>query len=326
MRLQLSALYRENDINHDVLKPSSGDNQGGGVAIQAWHLKRAIPSIEMLCDVEAVPDGICLTEALWLISTQDLEARIESWAKLPALKILINNDVSILRFSRAITEQILDAADVLVTTSKYAQQMLSFFDKEIHLLYDPLDIDMFIPAVKSRSLYSSGQICYNKNPKMVTDIFNLLPASAGLAKNYIGSASVWGEGNDDATTLQTELESAADNLFDKVSYINTPSYYRSQWGCVMDSRYDFSSFCMMEAMLCGCWFFAGQHVLYDERPVLRFSTAEEAIELIIKQLEETPPDAGAVNEEARQHIVDRNSYDRFRANLTELIGNLYFYV
>ena len=325
MTRQLSALYRENDINHDVLQPCSRDNQGGGVAIQAWHLKRAIPSINMVFDVGAVPDGICLTEALWLTSAQDLEAHIERWAKLPALKILINNDVSILRFNRAITEQILDAADVLVTTSKYAQQMLSFFGKEIHLLYDPLDIDMFIPAVKSRSIYSAGQICYNKNPKMVADIFNLLPASVQLEKNYIGSASIWGEGNDDAKTLQAELEAAADNLFDKVSYINTPFYYRSQWGCAMDSCYDFSSFCMMEAMLCGCWIFAGQHVLYDERPVLRFSTAEEAIELIIKQLEETPPDAGGVNEEARQHIVDRNSYDRFRANLTELIGHLYFY-
>lgn len=326
MRLQLSALYRDSDINHDVLQPSSRENQGGGVAIQAWHLKRAIPSIDMVCDVEAVPDGICLTEALWLVTAEDLEAHIERWAKLPALKILVNNDVSILRFNRGITEQILDAADVVVTTSKYAQQMLSFFGKEIHVLYDPLDTDMFIPAVKSRSIYSSGQICYNKNPKMVADIFNFLPASAQLEKNYIGSASIWGEGNDAAQTLQTEIEDAADNLFDKVSYINTPFYYRSQWGCVMDSRYDFSSFCMMEAMLCGCWFFAGEHVLYDERPVLRFSTAEEAIELIMKQLEETPPDAGIVNEEARQHIVDRNSYDRFRANLTELIGTLYFYV
>ena len=324
MRLQLSALYREIDINHDVLKPSSRDNQGGGVAIQAWHLKRAIPSVNMVCDVEAVPDGICLTEALWLVTAQDLEAHIERWSKLPALKILINNDVSILRFNRAITERILDAADLVVTTSKYAQQLLSFFDKEIHLLYDPLDVDMFIPTVKSRSIYSSGQICYNKNPKMVADIFNLLPASAQLEKNYIGSASVWGEGSDDAKALQTELETAADNLFDKVSYIDTPLYYRSQWGCVMDSRYDFSSFCMMESMLCGCWFFAGQHVLYDERPVLRFSTAEEAIELIIQQLEETPPDAGIVNEEARQHIVDRNSYDVFRTGLKMLIGDFCF--
>ena len=323
MTSQLSALYRESDINHDVLKPSSRDNQGGGVAIQAWHLKRAIPSIDMVCDVKAVPDGICVTEALWLTSAQDLEARIESWAKLPALKILINNDVSILRFNRDITDQILDAADLVATTSRYAQQLLSFFGKEIHLLYDPLDIDMFIPAVKSRSIYSSGQICYNKNPQMVTDIFNLLPASAQLEKNYIGSASVWGGENDEAKALQTEIEAAADNLFDNVPYIDAASYYRSQWGCVMDSRYDFSSFCMMEAMLCGCWFFAGEHLLYDERPVLRFSTAEEAIELIIKQLEETPPDAGVVNEEARQYIVDRNSYDRFRANLTELIGSLY---
>ena len=257
MRLQLSALYREIDINHDVLKPSSRDNQGGGVAIQAWHLKRAIPSINMGCDVEAVLDGICLTEALWLTTAQDLEAHIERWSKLPALKILINNDVSILRFNRDITEQILDAADLVVTTSKYAQQLLSFFGKEIHLLYDPLDVDMFIPTVKSRSIYSSGQICYNKNPKMVAEIFNLLPASAQLEKNYIGSASVWGEGSDDAKALQTELETAADNLFDKVSYIDTPLYYRSQWGCVMDSRYDFSSFCMMESMLCGCWFLRG---------------------------------------------------------------------
>ena len=320
MAFSISALYRESDINHDVRKCCSGENQGGGVAIQAWHLKRSLPSINMVSDVEAVPDGICLTEALWLTNAQDLEAHIERWAKLPAIKILINNDVSILRLNRAITEQILDAADLVVTTSKYAQQLLSFYG-EVHLLYDPLDVDIFMPLVKTRSVYSAGHISVHKNISMVTDIFNALGAS--FQKNYFGSSALWGSVDDKSKELQTNLEAAADNVLGNIAYIDLSSHYGRQWAFIVDSRYDFSSFSMMEAMLCGCWIFAGDHLLYGERPCLRFKTAEEASEMIEKQMADTPPQSGIINEEARQHIIDRNSYDAFRVSLKALIGDFY---
>ena len=324
MPLQISALYRKSDIIGDTSKPSTVLNPGGGVVSKVYHLRDAIPSIYITNDIEEVKH-ICIAEALWFTEKDGKEGtqkRIEQFAKLDAFKLVWLSDVEVLKMTGYLREQLFDAADAICTLSDYSQQLIEPFTSKATLLYDPLDIDMFTPGVKRPEIFGIGQINLEKNVGSIAKIFQALPNEAGLETTYIGSRHVWGLNHRDAYSEKIEnmLREVCDNFEDKMSRRTIARRMAVMWAFISNTGYDFSSYSMMEAMLCGCWLFGGKHLMFDERPCRRFNTTEEAIEQILAQLEVTPPESGKINEEARQFIVDRNSYDAFKRQLQNIIG------
>ena len=327
MKLRVGALYRQSDIDFHVELPAGSCNPGGGVAVQRWHLSRVIPNINIVSSLDLIHEPVCFTEALWFFDTEDICDRIDQWAALDSFKILINNDLSLARLRGDNREAILDAADIVAATSEYSQGLLGVFYDDVQLIYDPLDIDMFMPRTKTPDIYSSGHIGISKNVMSIVDIFLSLPAQSGLDKTYIGDTNLWGHNGDSISGfvlgLMKDLKVVCSDI-SNIPYSMLPGVVGRKWGYVADSWYDFSSFCMMEAMLSGCWIFTGEHLLYDERPGRRFDSCEGAVEQIMIQLEETPPESGIINEEARQFIVDRNGYDVFRSRIMDILGGIYF--
>ena len=324
MPLQISALYRQSDIIGDTSKPSSVLNPGGGVVSKVYHLRDAIPSINITNDISEVRH-ICLAEALWFTEVDGKEGtqkRIEQFSNLDAFKIVWLSDVEIFKIPGYLREQLFDAADVIGTLSDYSQQLVEPFTSKATLLYDPLDIDMFTPGKKRPEIFGIGQISLEKNVESIAKIFQELPKETGLETTYIGSRHVWGLNHRDAHSEKIEnmLRDTCDHFEQKLPRRRIARRMAVMWAYISDTGYDFSSYSMMEAMLCGCWLFGGKHLMFDERPCRRFNTTEEAIEQILVQLEETPPESGKINEEARQYIVERNSYDAFKRQLQAIIG------
>lgn len=325
--MRITGHYRQMDIAGDCTKPGGISNPTGGVTSKLYHLVEALPSIEIYSDMWN-PGDIVLVEALWFdeLGEDVMLQRIERYRQAKGFKILWTSDTCPLRWKGEYREAIFDASDVVGTLSDYSQQLLRAFTPKVEKLYDPLDIDMFVPGKKNRSVFGIGQISIEKNVEMIAKIFAKLPTSTRLKKWYFGSRTLWGLDHHDETSIDLELMlmDACDYLESNMPRTDIATLMSTMWGYVADTRYDFSSYSMMEAMLCGCWLFTGKHLMYDERPSFRFNTVLEAVSHIKNQLKECPPESGVVNEEARQFIIDRNSYDVFRKQLMALVGRISF--
>ena len=318
--MRITWMFRSGDIYHDPLRESDANNPNGGVCSKAIHLARAAPQVNTIANIDQSGD-ICFAETLWFQETGELINRVEQWVQLKAYKILANSDLALLRMPGQIREQLIDASDIVIATSEYGLQLFSAITQKATLLYDPIDIDMFVPATnKDRSIYGAGQVAHVKNSQFMIDLFNRLPSIADIKKVYIGSSQLWGPRKEADFKLERALELASDTMEKGLDRREFAHRIARMWAFAADTGYDMASFSMMEAMLCGCWIFVGRHLLYNERPCIRFNTADEAATKIVKHLEETPPDSGVINEEGRQFIVDRHRFTAFRRDLTNLIG------
>ena len=333
MKKRLTALYRPIDTDADKSRPAGINNNGGGTTTKIYHMQRALPNLEIINSIEE-SGLISIAEILWFHGEgkDHLRQRIDDWSNLDALKILMTSDVELFRLPGELREQIIDASDVIACLTKYVFQLFRHFTPKVALLYDPLDIDMFKPKTygtepvfqKDREIYSAGQITLEKNVQMIAEIFDVIPVEANLTKTYIGGRNLWAGNNrpEASAKLEADLSQVCDHLESEIAYTAIPERIGGIWGYIADTRYDFSSYSMTEAMACGCWIFTGRHLMYDERPGKRFQTAKAAVELIQSQLEETPPESGVINEEARQFVVDQNSYDAFREQFKHIVGGI----
>ena len=326
MKKRLTALYRDIDTDVDKSRPSGIGNNGGGTTTKIYHMTRALPVLEIINNIED-SGMVSIAEILWFHGAggDHVQQRVDDWSKLDAFKILMTSDVELFRLNGAIREQILDASDVVVCLTDYVLQLFQHFTSKAQVLYDPIDIDMFKPsATKGREIYSAGQITPEKNVQMVSEIFDAIPTDSNLTKTYIGGRNLWAGNNrpEASAKLEADLSQVCDHLESEIPYTAIPERIGGIWGYIADTRYDFSSYSMTEAMACGCWIFTGRHLLYDERPGKRFNTSEEAVQHIMAQLQETPPESGVINEEARQFVVDQNSYDAFREQFKNIVGGV----
>ena len=332
MKKRLTALYRRIDTEVDKSLPAGIGNNGGGTTTKIYHMQRALPNLEIINNIEE-SGMVSVAEILWFHGEgpEHVQQRVDDWSNLDAFKILMTSDVELFRLNGALREQIIDGSDVVACLTDYVLQLFQHFSPKAQVLYDPIDIDMFKPRVsdksrpgKDREIYSAGQITLEKNVQMIAEIFDKISVESNLTKTYIGSRNLWAGNNrpEASAKLEADLCQVCDHLESEIPYTAMPERVGGIWGYVADTRYDFSSYSMTEAMACGCWIFTGRHLMYDERPGKRFNTSEEAVQHIIGQLQETPPESGIINEEARQFVVDQNSYDAFREQFKNIVGGI----
>ena len=124
----------------------------------------------------------------------------------------------------------------------------------------------------------------------------------------------------EASRLDRQLSLVCDWRATNVVRSEIPELIGPAWGYVADSRYDSFCYAMIEAMLAGCWLFCGKHLVYDERPCIRFESAEDAIEKISATLDDKGME---INHEARQYVIDNYSLQVFRRQLTDIMGRNY---
>ncbi len=325
MKKRLTALYRHIDTEVDKSRPAGIGNNGGGTTTKIYHMQRALPNLEIINNIEE-SGMVSIAEILWFHGEgpDHVQQRVNDWSNLNAFKILMTSDVELFRLNGALREQIIDGSDAIACLTQYVEQMFKAFTPKAQVLYDPIDIDMFKPRQKNREIYSAGQITLEKNVQMIAEIFQEIPAKANLTKTYIGSRNLWAGNNrpEASAKLEADLSQVCDHLESELPYTVMPERIGGIWGYVADTRYDFSSYSMTEAMACGCWIFTGRHLMYDERPGKRFNTSKEAVQHITAQLQETPPKSGVINEEARQFVVDQNSYEAFRKQFKNIVGGV----
>ena len=325
MNLSISACFRSDHTQFVPTLPPSNRNPGGGVATKLLNLKAAIPSIKVVTDI-AQAESINITECLWFnesSETDSFQARVDKYVASKSFKILWTSDTEFARWQGEERDAIFDASDIIAGNSKYMVNILRAFAADAMLLTDPIDVDSIKPASKRPQVFGIGNVGIEKNIDAIINIFEHLDlADTEIETFYIGSPSVWGLNIRGFTSkvLDRRLTSACDFRVPNASRKEVRDYISPAWGYVADSRYDTFCYGMVEAMLAGCWLFCGKHLIYNERPCLRFDTPAEAAKLITETFEEKPK---SINNEAREHVIENYSLEAFRSQLTGLIGGNY---
>ena len=325
MKLQISGVFRSDHVNHNPLIPPSHKNPGGGVASKVLYLKAALPMISMKPDILQA-DSIAIVEPLWF--TEDVEddtfdARVERFAASKSFKILWTSDLEFAKWNGQDRERIFDASDVIAGNSKYMVNLLKAFAPNVRLLTDPVDTSSIVPVTpKKRQIFGMSNVAIEKNIDAIIDIFGLIPEELMLERFYIGNANVWGLDirKSVSVVLENRLTGVCDRRVVNATRQQVNDAVSPAWAYVADSRYDSFCYAMIEAMLAGCWLFCGKHLIYNERPCIRFTDPFDAVTKISEKLDEV---GLQVNEEARQYAIDNYSLSVFRRQLGDVIGGNY---
>ena len=325
MDLRLTATFREDAVNHNPLAPPSETNPGGGVAQKARQLQLALPRLEFLPYLSQAGD-IHMMEQLWFtrgnLSEELMMKRIEEYTECPAFKLLWTSDLECLRWRGVEREAIFDATDVICGNSKYMVNILRTYAPahKVALLTDCIDTNSITPLVKKKQIFGMSNVIIEKNIDAIVSIYQELKQNeVQLQLGYIGSSKVWGIPIRDSESrrLEMELANICDWVIEQANRPQVSQLCGESWGFVVDSRFDSFCYALMEALLGGCWAFCGNHKIYDDLPVIRFSTTDEAV---LKIMDKCNGDLSHINAEGRQFVHDNFSLDVFRRQFLQIVG------
>ena len=325
MNLSISATFRSDHTKFVPTLPPSRRNPGGGVATKLLFLKAALPNIKVVTEI-AQAESINITESLWFsekVEGDSFESRLKRYEASNAFKILWTSDMEFARWNGHEREAIFNASDVIAGNSNYMVNILKAFVPAARLLTDPVDTSSIEPVTpKKRQIFGMSNVGIEKNIDAIIDIFGLIPEELELERFFVGSASVWGL--DTRKSVSSILENRLSEVCDWRITNATRQEVRDVVGpalaYVADSKYDTFCYAMIEAMLAGCWLFCGKHLIYNERPCIRFTDPVDAVVKISEKLGEV---GLQVNEEARQYVIDNYSLSVFRRQLADIIGGNY---
>ena len=323
MKLEISGLFRADAVGFKADEPPSVDNPGGGLAVKALNYKKAVPALRLTSDI-SICGAITICEPLWFTgnnpSQEEYQERLMAYEDLNSFKVLITSDVELLRMPGEARDRIIDASDVVCGNSPYMIGVLRAFvsSDKLTLLTDPVDVDSVSIDDKEPVIFGMSQVNIQKNIDSIIDIFGLM-SDTELETLFIGSASVWGlkEISEESKRLENELEKVCGRVVTNATRSEVSNTVGKAWAYVADTRYDTFCYAMVEAMLAGCHCFCGDHLIYDGRPVVRFTDAEGAVDQIFKVYSEHGLEP---NPAMRQFVIDNYSLKVFREQLTEIIG------
>ena len=324
---KMTLMGRGVDVEHDYTKRPGSDNPGGGIVTKFKYICGALPNIRMTKDI-AEAGIVNMIECLWFherdAANPDIKIpeRVDLYEECKSLNLLLISDPSFCRMPDYYRQRIFDATDAIIVSSRYTENWIKGYAPHDKVVYigDPIDTNAFNPTNPNRkkSIVGCSQVSTPKNIDMIIDIFSELPSD--IDKGYIGSKDIWGGYGD--SNLETELKKVSDWTLPNAMAKEIAWVYSNTMAYVADTKYDTYCYAMVEAMASGCWCFLGNHPLYDDgRPCFRFETADEAVQLIVENMDVSK----GICEEAVQWVNDHYSYDTYRKSITELIGNQIIY-
>ena len=322
--MKITLLGRSFEVSHNFSRPPSVKNPGGGVVTKMRYIKKAIPRIEIISDIEKA-GAISFTECLWFLDKYGigLYESVKAYKALQSFKILLISDPSFCRMEGSYRDDIFNSTDIILVSSEYTRDWISACAprKKIRFIGDPIDMNDFNPQRgKSNSIVGCSKISHSKNIPAIIDIYSALPKR--IEKGYIGGWDLWGDNADVDKGLAKKLCSVSDWVVSNAVASEVSDIYSGAKAYISDSKYDTYCYAMVEAMASGMWCFLGNHPLFDSVPhAFRFSTVDEAAEIITSKMREI---SGSC-EESVQFVSDNYSLDVYRKKISDMIGRGFVY-
>ena len=333
MKIAAASLFRNEVLDFNPKSVMNKDNPGGGLSIKAYNLEKAVANIHILSDInEASKYPIIIVEPHWFVDipsdadfSERFKEKVNHYKSLSALKILWTSDLLFGNFTGDERQSILEGTDVFAGNSPHMVQMLksyihdSYHDK-IMLLTDPIDGSDITPLDNpdeiKKYIYACGQASIEKGIEDIIEIFD----RTTFKTVYIGNPNTWGcspRYTARLTELYETLKSTADYVIPAANRDTVKQIARNAWGYVNASRYESFSYACAEAMSSSTFCFCGIHPVFNDRPVFRFETPLQAVELIEQTFEKY---GKTLYEPAREYVLEHYSYDMFRKQLHNIIG------
>lgn len=335
MNHNVTALFRQDTLNHDERQGPSKSNPGGGLSTKKRQLSKALPQIQFVNEADKM-GAISIVDVLYFSggkTAEERDRRIETYCNHEGMKILWTADFEILRWLPEHRDKIFDSTDVIAANSCYMRQLLSgyFEDSKIALLTDPVDTNIS-EGVKKRKkeIYACSQVMLEKGIDEVISLYRILGignhSERELNKVFIGSSETWGIPMKDTDSFQLELqlEEVCDNFHWSLPPLKVHEIARRAWILVSFARFESFGYSVAEAMLGGCHIFAIRHGAYLKRieagvitPIDNAIDARHKIKPFITDQEPIR------NEAAIEYVHENYALPVFREQFRQIVGGLY---
>ncbi len=298
-------------------------------AIQAaWGLEHNVEVNSELDTMLADLYDVIIIELLGLRNDGKLEERVKALKRCPVPKLVHGSDSEIFRWKGKELDLLAEVVDLWIPNTHWQADYFRDFDLPVtHIVYEPIDCDLFRPSENpEKIIIAGGAINYDKNSNFFIELFDALnEVKNGYQTAFLGGI-IWG-GKPKATDmkLRHELQKVTDIFHGEVSQAKVATHLGSAGVAVLNPYYETCNRFDMELMAAGKARLCGPHVCYDERPVaLRFDgSVEDCIEqlkALTNGFEDLP--AQVYGKIAREYALENWSYEASLHSLNEILRRL----
>ena len=257
----------------DPMRDQGPQNFGGGAGTKIANVLRAVSFCDILaCDsVSDLNGSMMLVEPLCFKDGSDDELLSDIVSYGAFANILYSTDTHPLRWSGNFRSSVLDhfSGDYNCITYCCDYQRLlwnSLGFKDMQLLVDPIDTDLFVPLPKKLQIVACGRISACKNSEFIRDLFVALKDIEQISTVYVGGSSLYGDPNLYDIELEHEIRMASDIFMENVSQIEVARAMGESAFFVGNTVYETFSESHCESLAAGCVSVCGGHPVFSERP------------------------------------------------------------
>ena len=306
-------------------------NPSGGMRTKIRSVQKAMTKIQMFThtQVNTLKSDFVMVDPLFFrenLPDQPIEGVDVSLQRLKgydAFKILYCTEKELLRWTGNFREKVLDAFDVVTYNTEYQRRLWDAIGvKNMKLLVDPIDCDLFMPLPKKFQIYSAGWISSEKNSEFIRDLYLALH-NTKLERIYAGGNDLWGFSKKKDLRLEHDIRSVCDVFLKNVTQDVLSTYAGESAFFCGNTIHDTSSACHVESLAAGCITVAGGHPLYSERFGFYVEPGVEAAMEKLSELTNGFVDMPDVKyfEKSRQWAEDNVGFDAFNRQLIDIVSD-----
>ena len=260
-------------LNFDAKSQAGIKNPSGGMRTKIRSVQKAMTGLQMYTHtrVDTLKSKFVLVEPLFFrenLPDQPKEGPLGSLEKLDdyhGVKILYCSEKELLRMKGEFREKLLEVFDVVTYNCEYQARLWEAIGiKDVKLLADPIDCELFRPLSKEFQVVSTGWISSDKNSEFIRDLYRALHETK-LKTVYVGGNTLWGFNRKSNMRLEHDIRSLTDIFVENAPQDKLAKYVGEAAFFVGNTMHDTFSGCHAESVAAGCISVCGGHPLYSER-------------------------------------------------------------
>lgn len=261
-------------LNFDAYKKQGTRNPGGGMRTKIRSVQKASTHFQLYnrTHVSKLKSPWVLVEPMFFRlglpgqpQGDDRDRTVDALANYPGKKILYCSEMELLRWSGKFRDKVIDACDVVAYNCEYQRRIFEALGiKDMQLLTDPIDGELFQPGPKKLQVISSGWISSAKNSEFIRDLYTALKPK-NIETVYVGGNTLWGFANKENLKIEQEIRDVTDTFVDSAPQHVLAQYLANAAFFVGNTMHDTFSGCHAESMAAACISVCGGHPIYKER-------------------------------------------------------------
>ena len=285
-------------------------NPGGGVRTKIFSVLKALSEqgVNLRTSVSSLRNHFVLVEPI-VFQNRDYPF-LNEFASYSGVKVLYSTEMHPLKWVGNFRDNVIREFDYVTYCCEFQRKLWDAMGiKNIHLLTDPIDTDLFIPLEKRLQVIAVGRISSIKNSEFIRDLFAKLQPIKGVSTCYVGGASLWGGQLRSDVMLELEIRNVVDVFVENCPQSVLAGYFGQSSFFVANNFHETFSESQAEALSAGCVSVCGGHPLFSERPGFFTKSGVDATFSVLESVTE-----------GFTRLPESDLFDRSRAWAIENVG------